>query len=246
VPPSRFSSGGIHNCTAGNLLRRSARLRSLSPSARLDPAPWEFPTVAASPLLSVCIVASPVTDDIGLPAVPPRSPSETPPRLVSQWPGWFPHRLRLRHGYYALASMLPTGRHSGRSGRTVHENAVSYSAWHTHIACVGVLVLFRWGCWPFPACPRTYLLASTIKARPPPSSVLSCTPSPVHRASRTPSRHRALSAFRPYMLGLARRGCQVGSPLFRAVLSQRATACDPEEIQHPFRSRMLSVALAVK
>jgi len=40
VPPSRFSSGGIHNCTAGNLLRRSARLRSLSPSARLDPAPW--------------------------------------------------------------------------------------------------------------------------------------------------------------------------------------------------------------
>ena len=208
-------------------------------------APSEFPTVAASPLLSVCIVASPVTDDIGLPAVPPRSPSETPPRLVSQWPGWFPHRLRLRHGYYALASMLPTGRHSGRSGRTVHENAVSYSAWHTHIACVGVLVLFRWGCWPFPACPRTYLLASTIKARPPPSSVLSCTPSPVHRASRTPSRHRALSAFRPYMLGLARRGCQVGSPLFRAVLSQRATACDPGEIQHPFRPRMLSVAFSV-
>ena len=70
------------------------------------------------------------------------------------------------------------------------------------IACVGVLVLFRWGCWPSPACPRTYLLASPIKARPLPSSVLSCTPSPVLRTSRTPSRIRALSAFRPYMLGL--------------------------------------------
>jgi hypothetical protein len=135
------------------LHRRSARLRSLSPSARLDPAPSEFPTAAASPLLSVCIVASPVKDDIGLPAVPPRSPSETPPRLVSQWPGWFPHRLRLRHGYYALASMLPTGRHSGRSGRTVHENAVSYSAWHTHIACVGVLVLFSLGVLAVPGMP---------------------------------------------------------------------------------------------
>lgn len=186
-----------------------------------------------------------LASDIGLPAVPPRFPPETPPRLVVRWPGWFPHRLRLPHGYYALASMLPTGRHSCRSGHTTHENAVSYSAWRTHIACVGVLVLFRWGCWPFPACPRTYLLASTIKARPPPSSVLSCTPSQVHRASRTPSRHRTLSAFRPYMRALARPGCQVGSPLFRAVLSQRATACDPGEIQHPFRSRMLSVAFTV-
>ena len=79
---------------------------------------------------------------------------------------------------------------------------MSYSAWHTHIACVGVLVLFHWGCWPFPACPRTYLLASMIKARPLPSSVLSCTPSQVLRTSRPPSRLRALSAFRPYMLGL--------------------------------------------
>src|SRR5215472_660633 len=88
--------------------------------------------------------------------------------------------------------------------------------------------------------------ARILAKNTPPSSVLSCTPSPVHRASRTPSQPHALSAFRPYMRGLARLGCQVGSPLFRAVLSQRATACDPEEIQHPFRSRMLSVALAVK
>jgi hypothetical protein len=132
-----------------------------------------------------------------------------------------------------------------RSGHTAHGNAASYSPWRTHIACVGVLVLFHWGCWPLPACPRTYLLASTIKARPLPSSVLSCTPSQVHRASRTPSRRQALSAFRPYMLGLARRGGQVGSLLFRTVLSRRATACDPGEIQHPFRSGMLSVAFAV-
>ena len=35
-----------------------------------------------------------------------------------------------------------------------------------------------------------------------------------------------------------------GSPLFRAVLSQRATACDRGEIQRPFRSRILFVAFA--
>jgi len=139
----------------------------------------ESPTAAASHLLSVCIVASPEKDDIGLPAEPLRSPPEVPPRPVVRWPGWFRHRLLLPRGCCALASMLPTGCHSGRSGRTAHENAVSYSAWHTHIAGVGVLVLFHWGCWPFPACPRTYLLASTIKARPLPSSVLSCTPSQV-------------------------------------------------------------------
>jgi len=41
-------------------------------------------------------------------------------------------------------------------------------------------------------------------------------------------------------------GCQVGSLLFRIVLSQRATAWDPGEIQHSFRfSRMLSIAFAV-
>src|SRR5579864_5389817 len=174
----------------GSPPRKSAQSRSSPPSAPLDPVPSESPTAAASPLLSVCIVALPVKGDIGLPAEPLRSPPETPPRLVVRWPGWFRHQLLLPHGCYALASMLPTGRHSCRSGHTAHENAVSYSAWHTHIACVGVLVLFRRGCWPFPACPRTYLRASPIKARSLPSSVLSCTPSPVLRTSRTPSRLR--------------------------------------------------------
>src|SRR5690349_12865504 len=106
--------------------------------------------------------------------------------------------------------MLPTERHSCRSGHTVHENAVSYSAWHTHIACVGVLVLFRWGCWPSPACPRTYLLTSAIKARPLPSSVLSCTPSRYYGPLGLPpgSVH-----FQPSDLicsVFARLGCQVG------------------------------------
>jgi hypothetical protein len=32
---------------------------------------------------------------------------------------------------------------------------------------------------------------------------------------------------------------------FRIVQSQRATACDPEEVHHPFRSGMLSVAFAM-
>ena len=33
---------------------------------------------------------------------------------------------------YFVDSMLPTGCHSCRSGRTAHENAVFYSAWHTY------------------------------------------------------------------------------------------------------------------
>src|SRR5215831_9447915 len=66
--------------------------------------------------------------------------------------------------------MLPTERHSCRSGRTAHGTAASYSAWHTHIACVGVVVLYPRGFWPSPACPRTYLLTSVIKA--PSSSVV--------------------------------------------------------------------------
>jgi hypothetical protein len=125
-----------------------------------------------------------------------------PPHLVVRWLGWFRHQLLLLRGCCALASMLPTERHSCRSGRTTRGSAVSYSAWHTHIACVGVLVLFLWGCWPFPACPRTYLLASLIKAGPLPSSALSCTPSSVLWTPRTPSRLRALSALRPYTSGL--------------------------------------------
>src|SRR5713226_1095257 len=112
------------------------------------------------------------------------------------------HQSPPHHGCCAPASMLPTERHSCRSGRTTHGTPVSYSALHTHIACVGVVVLSHWGCWLFPACPRTYLLASLIKARPLPSSALSCTPSSVLRTSRTPSRLRAPSAVRPYTPGL--------------------------------------------
>ena len=165
-------------------------------------SPWGSPMAAASHLLSVCIAASPVAADIGLPATPPGFPLQTPLALFLRWPGSSPHPLPPRRRCRAPASMLPTGRHSCRSGRTTHGNAASYSAWHTHIACVGVLVLFLRGFWPSPACPRTYLLTSTIKARPLPSSALSCTPSQVLRTSRTPSRLRALSAIRPYTPGL--------------------------------------------
>jgi hypothetical protein len=45
---------------------------------------------------------------------------------------------------------------------------------------------------------------------------------------------------------LVRPDCRVGSLLFRDALSQRATACDPGEVQHTIRFfRMLSVAFAV-
>ena len=99
--------------------------------------------------------------------------------------------------------MLPTERHFCRSGHTAHGIAVSYSAWHTPIACVGVLALYLLpGGFPFPACPRAYLHSSPIKARPLPSSALSCAPSSVLRIPRTPSRLRSTSAFRPYTSGL--------------------------------------------
>src|SRR5690242_7751667 len=99
--------------------------------------------------------------------------------------------------------MLPSGRHSAGSGRTAHGNAVSYSAWHTPIACVGVLALYLLlGICPSPACPRAYLLASPIKAGSLPSSAFCCTPSSVLRTPRTPSRLRAFSAVRLYTHGL--------------------------------------------
>jgi len=157
---------------------------------------------AASHLLSVCTAASPGKDDIGLPATLPEFPPETPLALVLRWPESSPHPPPPRRRCCALASMLPTERHSCGSGRTAHGSAASYSAWRTPIACVGVVVLYQRGFWPFPACPRTYLLTSVIKARPLPSSALSCTPSSVLRTSRTPSWLRAISAVRPYTHGL--------------------------------------------
>src|SRR5579863_4678710 len=201
-PVARSSSAGIHNCMVGNPPQRSAPSQSSLPSAPPDPAPSGSPMAAASHLLSECTAASPGKDDIGLSATPLEFPPETPLALVVRWPESSPHPPPLRRRCCALASMLPTERHSCRSGRTTHGNAASYSAWHTHIACAGVVVLYRWGFWPFPACPRTYLLASVIKARPLPSSALSCTPSPVLRTSRTPSQLRATSAIRPYTPGL--------------------------------------------
>jgi len=157
---------------------------------------------AASHPPSVCIAASPGKDDIGLPSALPESPTETPPALVLRWLGSSPHLPLPRRRCCAPASMLPIERHSYGSGRTTHGTAASYSAWHTHIACVGVVVLFQRGFWPSPACPRTYLLTSMIKARPLPSSALSCAPSPVLRASRTPSQLRTLSAIRLYTHGV--------------------------------------------
>jgi len=157
---------------------------------------------AASHRPSVRIAASPVAADIGLPAAPPESLPETSPLRTARWPGSFPRPLRPPHGCCAPAPMLPTERHSCRSGHTPHGTVVSCSAWHTHIACVGVLVPFLWGFWPLPACPRTYLHARVIKARPLPFSALSCMPSPVLRTSRTPSWLRAPTAIRPYTRSL--------------------------------------------
>src|SRR5208282_4315725 len=205
---SRSSSDGIRNCLLGSPPQKSAQSPTSPPSAPLDPEPSVSPMAAASHLLSVCIAASPVKGGIGPLAAPLRFPPETLLRLVVRSPGLSPRRFPPRRHYCAPASMLPTGRHSCRSGRTAHETVVSYSAWHTHIACVGVVVLFLSGCWPFPACPRTYLLTSTIKARPLPSGAFCCTPSHLDAAvtcsSASESPFSQFTAFNPSTYSLPR------------------------------------------
>src|SRR5580658_7726251 len=166
------------------------------------PVPSVCLMAAASRLLSVSIAASPVKGDIGLLSDRHVSLRETASLPVPRWIAtWFHPRPPLPC-CCAPASTLPTERHSCGSGRTARENAVSYSSWHTPIACAGVVVLFHWGYWLFPACPRTYLLTGPIKAGSLPSGALCCTPSPVLRTPRTPSRLRAFSTFRPYTPGL--------------------------------------------
>lgn len=192
-------------------------------------SPSVYPVAAASRQLSVSIAASPVKDDIGLTSgrlVSLREIRLRPvPRWIAAWLGPHPPPLRC----CALASTLSTERHSCRSGHTARESVVPYSAWHTPIACVGVVVLYRRGCWPFPACPRTYLRPSSIKAGPLPSSALSCTPSQVLRAPRTPSRLRSTSAIRLYTSGLCPTRLPVrASPVPRSSLWKRATAYTPE------------------
>ena len=59
---------------------------------------------------------------------------------------------------------------------------------------------------------------------------------------RLHSRLRAASAFRLYAPVFARQGCQGQPLLFRAALSQRATACHPGEGQHPLRSSLGSAS----
>ena len=128
---------------------------------------------AASHQLLVSIASSPGMDDIGLSSGRPVSLRETASLLAPRWIAtWLDPRPPPLH-CCALASTLSTERHSCRSGRTTHGSAVSYSAWHTPIACAGVVVLYQWGFWPFPACPRTYLLAARSKQGPfPPARYL--------------------------------------------------------------------------
>src|SRR6266545_2537778 len=82
--------------------------------------------------------------EVGLAALP-----ETGLRRIPRWPPAFSHPRPPILGSSSPASTLLAERHSCRSGRTTHENAVFCSAWHTHIAGVEVLVLCLWGCWPF-------------------------------------------------------------------------------------------------
>ena len=69
--------------------------------------------------------------------------------------------------------------------------------------------------------------AAMTQAGPLPSSRLSCLPSPVLRAPRTPSRLRVFSAMGLMDTAFALAGCRVGSPVFRIPLSKRAAASKP-------------------
>src|SRR5438270_766170 len=128
-----------------------------------------FPPASASPS-RLPSLPPPTTGVLtSTPADPRSAPSPTPsgcPAGCCQSSLECPHPLPPRHRCCALASMLPTRRHSCRSGHTTHGIVVSCSAWHTPIACVGVVALFHGGFWPSPACPRAYLLTSRSKQGP--------------------------------------------------------------------------------
>src|ERR1019366_3607973 len=164
-----------------NLPRRLARSRSSPPSAPPGPAPSVSPVAAACHRLSRCIAASPLRGDIGLPSGRPVSLRETALLPAPRWiAAWFHPHLPLPD-CWGLGPTLATGRHSYGFGHTTRGNAAFYAAWHTHIARVGDLALYRLisGCSPSPACPRAYLYARSIKAGSLPSSALSCAPSQV-------------------------------------------------------------------
>src|SRR3954451_24657580 len=82
---SHSSSDGSRNCTAESPPRKSARLQSSLPFGSPDPFPSVSPAAAASHLLSVCIAASPVAADIGLPSDRPVSLRETASLLAPRW-----------------------------------------------------------------------------------------------------------------------------------------------------------------
>jgi hypothetical protein len=79
--------------------------------------------------------------------IPSRNLVTPVPRWIAAWLGPHPPPLQCS----ALASTPSTRRHSCRSGHTVCGSAVSYSAWRTPIACIGVVVLCLRGFWPFPS-----------------------------------------------------------------------------------------------
>ncbi len=213
-PASHTAWDGTRNCTVESPPRRSARSPASRPFVPPGLVPSVFPAAASSRRSSVCTAALPAADSTGLPSGLPEYPPETslPPslrRLRSS-----PDQSRLPPGSPSPASMLPTVRHSCRSGHTAHGSDVPYSAWHTHIACVGVLALFHRGCWVFRPCPRAYLLPSLIEAGLLPSRVFPLLPWYYVPLGPPPGSAR----FQPsalYARSLPDAGCQVGSLLFR-------------------------------
>src|SRR5262245_60292506 len=97
------------------------------------------------------------------------------------------------------------------------------------------------GAWPRGA-PSLRTDRGSIKARSLPSSALWCTPQRYYEPLGFPPSSTQLQPSDLIHAVYARRGCQVGPLLFRVALCRRAGACDPGEVQHPFRFRMLSVA----
>src|SRR5579864_9039227 len=174
--------------------RRSAPGPASPPSARPGHAPSVSPGAAASRLLSECTASAPGSDGTGLSSGPSGVHLGTPVHRVPRWLEGSRRRLQPPLGSCALVPTLPTGRHSCRSGRTAHGNAVYGSAWHTATARVEVPALFLGEVWAFRPRSRAEPPRGHDQSRAPSLQRFVRPPSQVPRAPRTPSRLRSTSA----------------------------------------------------
>src|SRR5574341_252516 len=104
--------------------------------------------------------------------------------------------------------MLPPERHSGRSGRTAHENVASGSAWQSRTAAAGVVGLCPPGCWTSRSCPRPYPLTAARPKQGPlaPAAFAAFVATMGPSDSLSARRNFAIGLYPPPSLDVSRRG----------------------------------------